>query len=179
MNANINLLLQTNEESKRRQKRVKRLNIIAYTFLIGVGCLSLVIFLLIQIVNVSAILREQNEIIKKISKSQNKQAKLFVLNNRIDNIEKILGKRIDLSKVMSGLLAKMPSRLSIEDMEVNDKTVTLTAKSTSLLAIGELINNLTDMVRKKEIINSLILNTLTFDESNNSYQVSIESEVQI
>lgn len=179
MNTNINLLLQTNEESKRRQKRIKRLNIIAYTLLIGVGCFSLVIFLLIQIINVSAILREQNEIIKKIDKLQNKQVKLFALNNRIDNIEKVLEKRIDLSKVTSGILAKIPSGLFIEDLEVDDKTVTLTVSSTSLLEIGELINNLTDMVRKREVINSLILNTLIFDESKSSYRVSIKSEVQI
>lgn len=179
MNTNINLLLQTNEESRRRQKRIKRLNIIAYTLLIGIGCLSLVIFLLIQIINVSAILREQNEIIKKIAKLQNKQAKLFALNNRIGNIEKVLEKRIDLSKVTGGILAKIPSGLFIEDLEVDDKTITLTVSSTSLLEIGELINNLTDMVRKKEIINSLILNTLIFDESKNSYRVSIKSEVQI
>lgn len=177
MNTNINLLIHSNEESKRGQKRVKRLNFIAVMILIGVGCLSLIIFLLVQITNTSAILREQNDVIEKISQFQDVEAKLFVLNNRIDNVEKVLGKRIDLSKVISGLLAKTPGRLSIEDLEIDDKTVSLTGQSTSLLAIGELINNLTDMVHKKEIISSLVLNTLVFDESKNSYQVSIKSEL--
>ena len=177
MNTNINLLLQTNEESKRGQKRIKRLNFIAVVFLIGVGCLSLIIFLLVQITNTSAILREQNDVIEKISQFQDVEAKLFVLNNRIDNVEKVLGKRIDLPKVISGLLAKTPGRLSIEDLEIDDKTVSLTGQSTSLLAIGELINNLTDMVHKKEIISSLILDNLVFDESKNSYQVSIKLEL--
>ena len=177
MNTNINLLLQTNEESKRGQKRVKRLNIIAVVLLIGVGCLSLIIFLLIQIINTSAIKKEQNDIREKISQFQDRQAKIFVLNNRVDNIEKVLKRRIDLSKAISVLLAKTPGRLFIEDLEVDDKTVVMTAKSTSLLAIGELINNLTDMVRKKEIISSLTLNTLVFDESKNSYQISIKADL--
>ena len=177
MNTNINLLLHADEQELRRRKRVKSLNFIAIMFLVGVGAISLVLFFLIQIINPLSIKREQSDIREKISKSQNKQAKLFVLNDRIDNIEKILQKRIDLGRVTNSLLAKTPGRLFIEDLEVDNKAVTLTAQSTSLLAIGELINNLTDMVRKKEIISSLNLSTLVFDEGKNSYQVSIKAEL--
>lgn len=177
MNTNINLLLNADEETLRRKRRVKTLNFIALMFLVGVGAISLLLFFLIQIINLPGIKREQNDIREKISKLQNKQVKLGVLNNRIDNIEKILEKRINLSKVTSSLLAKTPGRLFIEDLEVDDKTVIMTGQSTSLLAIGELINNLTDMVRKKEIIKSLNLNSLMFDESRNVYQISIKSEL--
>lgn len=177
MNTNINLLLQTSEESLRRLKRVKILNLIAVMFLIGVGGISLITFLSTQIINPSAILKEQQDVIEKISQFQDRQTKLFVLNNRINSIEKVLEKRIDLPQVTNALLAKTPSRLFIEDLEIDDKTVIMTAKSTSLLAIGELINNLTDMVHKKEIIRSLTLNTLVFDENKNSYQVSIEADL--
>ena len=177
MNTNINLLLHTDEESLRRRTRVKILNLIAVAFLIGVGGISLLTFLSTQIINPSGIKKEQNDVIKKISQFQDRQAKLFVLNNRINNIEKILEKRIDLSKVINALLAKTPGRLSIEDLEADDKTVIMTAKSTSLLAIGELINNLTDMVHKKEIISSLTLSGLVFDENKNYYQVSIKADL--
>ncbi len=177
MNTNINLLLQANEESLKRQKRVKKLNIIAVMVLIGIGILSLIIFLMIQVVNIAGIKKEQQEIIKEMSKFQDRRAKIFVLNNRIDNIEKVLERKIDLSQVTSTLLAKTPSRLFIEDLEVDNKTVIMTAQSTSLFAIGELINNLTDMVRKKEIINSLTLNALVFDESKSSYQISIKADL--
>ena len=73
-------------------------------------------------------------------------------------------------------MAKIPGRLFIEDLEVDDKTVVITAYSTSLSAIGELINNLTETVRKKEIISSLTLSTLVFDEGKNSYQVSLNAQ---
>lgn len=177
MNTNINLLLRADEEALKRKKRAKTLNFISITFLVGVGGISFLIFLLIQIINPAGIKKEQNDIIEKISQVQNKQAKLFILNNRIDNIEKILQQRKDLAKVTNSLLTKTPSRLFIEDLEVDDKSVVMTASSTSLSAIGELINNLTDMVHKKEIISSLTLSTLVFDESKNSYQVSIRSEL--
>ena len=176
MNTNINLLLQVNEESLKRQKKVKRFYFIAIMFLAVVGGISVLLFLLIQLINPSSIKKDQNAIIEQISKSQNKQAKFFILNNRINNIEKILQRRLELGKVTDSLLAKTPDRLFIEDLEIDDKQVIMTAKSTSLLAIGELINNLTDMVHKKEIIKSLTLTTLVFDESKNSYQVSIKSQ---
>lgn len=177
MNTNINLLLQTDEESLRRKSRAKRLNLIAITFLVVVGGISVLLFLATQIVNPSAIVKEQNAVIEQISKEQNKQAKFFILNNRIDNIEKILQKRLELGKVTDALLAKTPAGLFIEDLEVDNKQVFMTANSSSLLAIGELIIDLTDMVRKKEIISSLTLTTLVFDESKNSYQVSIKSQL--
>lgn len=176
MNTNINLLLQVNKESLKRQTTVKRFNFIAIMLLVVVGGISVLLFLLVQLIIPSSIKKDQNAIIEQISKSQNKQAKFFILNNRVDNIEKILQKRLDLGKVTDSLLANMPDKLFIEDLEIDDKQVIMTAKSTSLLAIGELINNLTDMVHKKEIIRSLTLTTLVFDESKSSYQVSIKSQ---
>lgn len=177
MSTNINLLLRIDEESLKRKKRIKILNFIAFMLLIGVGCLSLILFMLIQINNTSGIKKEQDDILGKISQSQGKRIKLFVLNNRINNIQEILGKRKDLSKTMNTIFAKIPNGLSIEGLEIDDKVISLRAQSTSLFTIGELINNLTDMVRKKEIISSLTLNSLVFDESKNSYQVSIKSEL--
>lgn len=177
MNTNINLLLQTDGESLKRQKRARRLNFIAITFLVVIGGISIFLFLTTAIVNPSAIVKEQNAVIEQMAKEQNKQAKFFILNNRTDNIEKILQKRLDLGKVTDTLLTKIPAGLSIEDLEVDNKQVFMTAQSSSLLAIGELIVDLTDMVRKKEIIKSLTLTTLVFDEGKNSYQVSIKSQL--
>lgn len=176
MNTNINLLLQTDEQSLKRQRRIRRFNFIAIMFLVTVGGISVFLFLTTQIINPSAIVKEQNAVIEQISKTQNKQAKFFILNNRLDNIEKILQKRLDLGKVTDSLLAKTSDRLFIEELEVDNKKVIMTAESTSLLAIGEFINKLTDMVHKKEIIRSLTLTTLVFDESKNSYAVSIKAQ---
>lgn len=179
MSANINLLLHTDGETLRRQKRVKILNFVAVMLLIGVGATSLIIFLLIQVVNPSGVKKEQEDILKKISQFQSKQVKLFILNNRVENIEKIMAKRKDLSKATNILLAKTPTGILIEDLEIDGKTVVMTASSTSLWAIGELISNLTDMVKKREIIISLTLNSLVFDENKNIYEVSVKSELQI
>jgi len=176
MSADINLLLNTNDESLKRKKTVKILSFVAVVSLMGIGIISLIIFLLIQVINPLSIKKEQDEILRKISQLQGRQAKLFIVNNRINNITEILKKRRDLPKIANMFLKKTPNKLSIGNLEIDDKVISLTAKSASLSVIGELINNLTDMVRQKEIA-SLTLNSLSFDESTNDYQVSIKGEL--
>lgn len=176
MNTDINLLLHTDDESVRRLRKVKILNFAAVMSLIGIGLISLIIFLLIQAINPPSIQEKRDEILRKTSQYQERKAKLFIINDRINSIAEILEKRKNLSKAANILLAKTPNKLLIENLEINDTVISLTAKSTSLAQIGEFINNLTDMVRKKEI-SSLTLNYLSFDESNNAYSFSIKSEL--
>lgn len=177
MSTDINLLLRTDEESLRRKKRIQTFNAAAIASLIGVGLISLGIFMSIQFINLAAIKKEQEVVLGKMSQFQSRQAKLFVLNNRVENIDKILQIKKDLPKVMNSLLVKIPGNLSIDNFELDDKSVIISGQSRSLFAIGEFINNLTDMVRKKEIIKSLTLNSLILDESKNTYQVSVKSEL--
>ena len=177
MSTDINLLLRTDEESLKQKRRIKILNFTAVASLIGVGLISLGIFILIQIVNPESLKKEQEDMLGRISQFQNRQVKLFVLNNRVENIEKILKIRKDLSKAMNGLLAKIPSNFSIDTFEIDDKMVIIAGQSNSLFTIGEFINNLTDMVRNKEIIKSLMLNSLVMDEGKNAYQISVKSEM--
>lgn len=177
MNTDINLLLRKDDESLRRLRKAKILKLIAIILAIVIGALSFFVFILIQVINPPSIKKEQDETLRKMSQFQKKQAKLFILNDRIDNVAEILKKRKDLPKAVNTLLAKTPNLISIENLEIDDKFVVMVAYSTSLSAIGEFINNLTDMVRKKEIISSLTLNTLVFDEGKNNYSFSIKAEL--
>ncbi|MBI4089399.1 MAG: hypothetical protein HY424_01670 [Candidatus Levybacteria bacterium] len=176
MSTDINLLLRKDEESLRRQKRLKIFNFIAVFFLIELGVISLILFLLIQVNSFSST-KEKDDLLRRMSQLQEKRVKLFVLGNRIDGIQEILDKRKDLSKITSTILAKTPAKLSIEEFEIDNKIIVITANSSSLFPIGELINSLSDMAHKKEIISSLTLNSLVFDEIKNSYQVSVKSNL--
>lgn len=177
MNTSINLLLHRDEELLREKKKFRILNFVIAASLIGVGLISLSIFLLTQAVNSSSVKKDEADILKKISQFENKQIKLFIVNNRVENIDKIIKAKKDLSKTASDLLAKIPENLLVDSFEVSDAMVIITGRSKSLFTIGEFINNLTDMVSKKEIIKSLTLNSLVLDGVGNSYTVSIKSEL--
>ncbi len=177
MSANINLLLQSDKRSLGLQKKIKILNFVAAICLAGVLLTSLIIFLSIRIVNPESIKKEQEEVLKSISPFQDKQIKLFILNNRIENIYKILATRKDLSIITGSLLEKIPAQLSIDNLEIDGKSVIIAGQSTSLSVIGEFINNLIDMAREKDKIRSLTLNSLILDESRGVYSVSIKGEL--
>ncbi len=179
MSANINLLLHRDEELLKQKNRIKGFNLAAVLSLVGVGLISISIFLLTQSVAIeaSSATKDQENILRKIFQFQNRQIKLFIVNNRVENIDKIMKTKKDLSKTTGSLLAKVPDGLSVNNFEITDKEVILTGKSESLAVIGELINNLTDMVRKNEIIKSLTLSSLALEQSSGVYTVSVKSEL--
>lgn len=177
MTTNINLLVRTDEESLKLKKRIKILNIAAVASLVCICLTAFGIFMLIQGANLSGIKKEQEDILRKTSQFKSRQAKLFVLNNRVENIDRILKIRKNLSITTSSLLTKAPGNLSIDGFEVDDRSVMIIGQSKSLFVIGEFISNLTDMVRKKEVIKSLTLNSLTLDEGQSIYQFSLKSEL--
>ena len=71
---------------------IKVFNFIAVVLLISVGATSLIIFLVIQALNPASIKKEQEDVLKRMSQFQSKQVKLFILNNRVENIEKLMTK---------------------------------------------------------------------------------------
>jgi Tfp pilus assembly protein PilN len=175
MSTNINLLLHTDGESL-KQNKIKRLfYFIAVGSLMVVCLIAVTVFVLIKAVNPESIKKQQEEVLAQISQFQNRQVKLLILSNRIETVEKILKTRRDLPKITSGLLAKIPTDLSIDNLEVDSKTVVVSGQSKSLSAIGEFIDNLTDMAHRKEIIKSLTLSSLAFDGDKSTYQISVKS----
>lgn len=177
MSTNINLLLPKDGESLKRKMKVRVFNIAAIISVFATGLMSIVVFLLIQAVSPVSVEREQEDVLRKLSQFQDRQAKLLIVNKKIEDISEILERRKDLHLVTGVLLSKVPSNLSIDSLEIDSKNVSITAQSASLFSIGELINNLTDMVRKKEILSSLTLNSLTFNEGQKNYQLTIKSEL--
>ncbi|OGH17958.1 MAG: hypothetical protein A3C22_01595 [Candidatus Levybacteria bacterium RIFCSPHIGHO2_02_FULL_37_10] len=179
MNTNINLLLPKDDESLKIKKKTRIFNIIAIIFVFAIGTMSLVIFLLIQAADSPSLKEEQIDVLRKLSQFQDRQIKLLTANNRIENIYEILKTRKKLPQAANVLLERIPDNLSIGNLEIDSKAISMTAQSASLFSIGELINNLTDMVKKKEIINSLTLNSLIFNEDKNTYAVTIQADLAL
>lgn len=177
MNTSINFVLPKGQEFLEQQKRAKTINLIATSFPIMVGIISLILFLITQAINPVSIKEQQEETINKIAKLQDRKIKLFIVNDRLDNISELLKGRRNFADNISTLLSRMPSQVSLENLEIDDKQILITASSVSLRSIDEFINNLIVMAEEKEVIHSLFLDSLTFEEGKNNYLVSLKSEL--
>lgn len=181
MTTNINLLVQKDEHSLSRDKNIKILNIIAIFSIISIFVVSIIIFVLIQLANPETVRRKQDEVLSEISKYQEKQAKLFVINNRVESIDGILKSRKDFPKLMKGLLGRIPGGIRTTEFEIkfepSDNKVVMSGEADSLLTMAELINNMSELAKRKEFIKSLTLTNLKFNEANKYYEISIKSQL--
>lgn len=176
MSNDINILLYKGSVDFKEQQRIKIVRRIAFVLSVIIGISSVVIFFFILYLDPAAIKKSQGEIKGQIARYEERKGKLFIVNSRIQNIKDILVKRKNYAQDITILMNQMPSGLSVEDMQMDNESFSITVSSSSLIDIGVFIDNLIDMAKKKELISSLILDSLTFDEEKNSYLVSLQSK---
>lgn len=174
---NINLLLKKDEEKLNKKRQLRFLNIIAFTSILIVGLLSIIIFLFISGVNSGSLKKQEEDTLRKITSLKDKHAKLFILKYRIKNIAEILNAKKDLPKKSSTLIGQMPRDLSIGNLNIDEKTTSISFSADSLSDIARFIDNLVSLAKRKELISSLTLSYLIFDDIQNTYSVSLKADL--
>ena len=142
-----------------------------------VALLSVIAFFLNSQFSPTEVKREEDVVLQNLSALSKKQAKLFIVNNRIQSITTILNRRADYYKILNFIIGKIPTEVFIDRIEVDRKKISLTISSNSLIPINTLINNFVDMVRKKETITSLTLNSLTLNVKTGKYSISLDASL--
>ncbi len=142
-----------------------------------IALFSVIVFFLNNQFSPIEIKNQEDAVLQNLSSLSKKQAKLFIVNNRIGNITTILNSRMDYYKILSLILGKIPTELSIDRIEVDKKKISLTVSSGSLIPVNTLINNLIDMVRAKQTITSLVLNSLTLSAKTGRYSISLDASL--
>lgn len=173
----INLLVGKDANYLRQKKLLSLARLIAFVSLGIVALFSVIVFFLNSQFSPTLVKREEDAVLQSLSTLGKKQAKLFIVNNRIQNITTVLNSRVDYYKILSLILGKVPTEVSIDRIEVDKKKISLMISSSSLIPINTLINNFVDMVRKKEIITSLVLNSLTLSAKTGRYSISLSASL--
>ncbi|MDO8620797.1 MAG: hypothetical protein Q7R31_00720 [Candidatus Levybacteria bacterium] len=173
----INLLVGKDANYLRQKKLLSLVRLMAFASLGIVALLSVIAFFLNSQFSPTEVKKEEDVILQNLSTLSKKQAKLFIINNRIQNITTILNSRVDYYKILNFIIGKIPAEVSIDRIEVDKKKISLTISSNSLIPINTLINNFVDMVRKKETITSLTLNSLTLSVKTSKYSISLDASL--
>lgn len=174
MSKNINLVLKEGAEGLKQKKILKRFRLIAVGSLLLVLLVSLSIYLLINFIfGTSSIEMDKEALSTKLLPLREKEAKLKVVNDRLNNIVLFRGEITDVSRIVNKFLTEIPSGMSIESFEFTEGLVAIQVSSDSLTVVDVFINNLIAIAERKELVGTLILSSLNVGEEG-KYEVSLK-----
>lgn len=172
MSNNINLLVKKDSKALKDQEKLKVFRLIAGGFLVVLLLISLVIFLLNKNLSSTTLDAERESVLSDFLPFREKEAKLIIINNRIDKISKVLSKRIDIPKFINTILGQAPNDVLLEGLEFKEGKISISILSGSLVLVDEVINNLVNMAKRKEIVKDLSLESLEATDEE-GYRVTL------
>ncbi|MCL4354326.1 hypothetical protein M1349_02520 [Patescibacteria group bacterium] len=176
MNSNINLILSKEGQTLKNKKKIKLLNSIALGLLLSVAAASVVLFLLNTLNPLSSIKKDQLATINNITVLKERSGKLVIVNDRLKNILEINNKRKKFSPTIDYLISIL-GNLKISFLEVDDKSISFSVSSYSLLEQNDFLQKLIVKSSKKEMVQDLIIDSLTVNEKTGLYQLKLRATV--
>lgn len=176
MSESINLIKTREKEELRRQRKVFFLRTISFIFVGFVGIVSIILFFLYSRTSVSAIKKDQAQVLQNITFQKEKFAKYNLLSERLKGINQVIKGRKNYTTTLNSLLSQIPTGASATALTINKDGVTLTVTSSSLLPINKFLNNTVDLSSKKSLIRELTIESLTIDTRSGTYSLSVKAK---
>lgn len=176
MNSNINLILSKEGQSFKKKKRIKLLNSIALGLLLVVAAVSVVLFILNTLNPLSSIKKDQLATINNIATLKERSGKLVMVNDRLKNISEINQKRKIFSSLIDYLISLLGD-LKINFLEIDNKSISFSVTSNSLLEENQFLQKLIEKSSKKEMIKDLMIDSLTVNEKTGLYLLTLRATV--
>lgn len=173
----INLVSKQKERITKLKKRVKLLRIIAFFCLIFVFTSSIFVFFIKLSSPLLSLQNQEKTLSANIDSSKQKIAKLFIVNDRLQNIESLLSKRANFNGTINAIVQQKPVDLSMTSLTVNKKNVSIKASSMSLTAINNFMDSLVVFAADKKMFNKITLENLSIDTEANQYVFSIKADL--
>lgn len=175
MSNDINLISHQDDQSLIEKKRLKIIRNISFVFGGVLVLFAIIIFIANAAFSTSGIKNQQESAINQMGMLKDRSAKLFVVNNRIVNISRIIKERNNYSSINS-VIKLVPSDVKLNNLSFDKDNISITVISSSLLPLDGLINKLLEKIVKKEIIKSLTISSLTINQKNGNYYLSMKAE---
>ena len=176
MSNNINLIGDKNQ--KIRSPLLKRLNVLrffAMLFLFAVSITSTIFFLLIAFSPLPALQQQEQRQLQVLSQFQTVMGRIELINNRVENIDQLLQSRRSLDQLLTLLLSKIPSNVSLEAYQLMPPIVSLTVRSDSLSSIQELSNQI--VAEEGKSFSQVTLSSLAIDPESQEFSMTITASL--
>lgn len=172
MSRDINLVIKEGTEQLKHKKKLKTFRIVTAAFLLMVLLISLSIYLLSLRLGSPSTEKDKPALFNQLLSLREKEAKLKVVNDRLHNIPIVQNNNRGVYKIVNTLLGEVPGGMLVDSLEFTGELLVVKVSSDSLILLDALMNNLIDLAERREIINTLILNSLDVADTG-QFSVSI------
>lgn len=177
MNNEINLL----SAKKRKTYEDKKLLLIFRIFsgiCLAVVIISAIILFVIKVQSpLDRLKTEENSLSANFSAVSSKTIKYRFINERLENIIRIIGQRPDFEKKIDIMVAAVPDSVNLESLSIEKDIVSMDVSSSSLKSIGFFLDNLISMVENKKLVKKIIIGSIGIDNGKKTYSVSIKASL--
>lgn len=176
MNKDINLV-SGDSINVLESARVARFRALGTYFILAVGILSVLLFVLNKLLSPQPIVDEQNKIISSMTKFNTTQVKLSILSQRLNDSTSILTKRTNYDLILSQIISQSPSDVVITSLSFEKKKVSLIVSSLSLLSLNSFIDSLKGLAEKKQYIKTVTVNNLNLGNAKTGYTLNLDIDI--
>ncbi len=145
--------------------------------MLAVGGLSILLFFLNRVFSPDSVIKAQNDIAASISSQKNKQAKLILLNSRLNDILSIVKKRANYDVVLSSITEEATDEILVTSLSMDKKKMSIIVISPSLLPLNGFIDSLKVMVEKKQFLKNVTVSNLTLNSKANGYALTLDMDL--
>lgn len=171
--SSINLIGNKEHESVTpASKNLKLIRGAAIFLLFGISSAAIILSILIAFSPLPQVQQQEQNALANLARSHPEMTKIAYLEDRLTSISNILAQRNNYSSILDSISNKLPPDVSMTDIEMKKKNVSLTVKSNSLTSLTEFIENLKIATRNKEF-STLTLNNILTDNQNNTFSLKI------
>lgn len=177
MNEDINLVPGKRKIALEQKKIVVRLRLFSIILLAITAFSSITLFLLKLQSPLPSLQREKNTLLTNLTLLSQKSAKLLLMKNRLKETAIIEKKRQHLDEIIGSVIEGVPADVSLNSLNIDIKSVSITASSNSLSSINIFLDRLVDKVVKGKIFNKIALDSLSLDSKGSRYILALTLEL--
>lgn len=175
MSNSINLLAdkKTNKQLSIVFTKLGMMRFIAVSLLFGISAASIILFTLIAISPLPTLQNQEKNASFTLEQQQQDIAKLVLINERADNITKLLAQRQSFDSSIDRVRSKMPAGISVTSFTVARDNISLTVSSKSLALLDQFLNKLVQATDEKKDFSRVTLADLSIDNDTFLMKVNL------
>lgn len=175
--SSINLISNQSNDLEQKLRRLMIVRVIAIVFLSFVGLLTVVVFVLSLSIPIPQIKKEESGTLSSISYLQDKAAKIYLANDRVNNIKNITVKRNNYSDLITKIASGITEDVSVDALSIDQNILLLTVSGRSLESVNKVIDYMVGLGNNRKLLSNVSADTVSLNTSTLRYSVSFKSAI--